>query len=246
MGVSRCILYLVPWVRGACSLVCFAPEAKRHPRRCTAICDMVRGERERLLDTGDLDWWFTSVDSSASRGCILSCDNRGHLWIFDLLGVLQNCVRLGSAKLQHLEVCPGDGDLLATASNGKEVALWDIRRLPTHTAAFGAESAKSAPTASSLARFKLDSIPSSARFSPGRGDTLLVTTQGLPDKGVDPKVTLIDTGRVSYAFAVSWRGLCASEEKATNSIGNLCSCAWGTTRARRLGRFPTRTASTST
>mmetsp|Transcript_5566 Transcript_5566/g.5751 ORF Transcript_5566/g.5751 Transcript_5566/m.5751 type:complete len:633 (-) Transcript_5566:96-1994(-) len=149
-----------------------------------SIYDIEKKNDHILLDTGDVDHWFTSLCHSLQYNCILSSDNRGYVHTVDprVPGVTatSRSGRNSSGAAVDMSSWPGsrarlhkankiswltlhtDGHVICTASNDKTARLFDIRRLQPDLC---------------INILRHSGVVSCARFSPHKHSTLLTTSQ---------------------------------------------------------------------
>ncbi|KAL1123179.1 hypothetical protein AAG570_002266 [Ranatra chinensis] len=88
------------------------------------------GDSKVLLNTGTLERWFCSLNTSQSTGLIVAGDTSGVLTVMSGRdkGILSKH-KLHKSKITTTEMCNRTGWLLVTASIDKAVKIWDIRKL---------------------------------------------------------------------------------------------------------------------
>ncbi|XP_064611782.1 DNA damage-binding protein 2-like [Liolophura sinensis] len=125
----------------------------------------VEGKKSSIIsDTMDcMDYWYCSVDVSATRDVVLTGDNVGNTLLLTPKGKKIWSHRLHRSKVTHVEWSPREDWLFCTASCDQTVKFWDVRMIK------GRES--------SLVDLKHTKPVNSAYFSLTDGCRLLTTDQ---------------------------------------------------------------------
>ncbi|XP_007431630.1 DNA damage-binding protein 2 [Python bivittatus] len=129
----------------------------------TALQDFNGNTIRVITSTNDWDFWYCSVDVSATRRTVVTGDNVGNVILFSTEGEQIWNLKLHKKKVTHVEFNSHCDWLLATASVDQTVKIWDLRNMKDKS--------------SCLHVLPHDKAVNAAYFSPTDGAKLLSTDQ---------------------------------------------------------------------
>ena len=129
---------------------------------------------EVYLHTMDIEYWWCSFDVSREHNVIVVGDNHGNATLLNSDGQsIGKYKRLHKGKIKHIEFCPAQPWMVATASVDRTVALWDIRALKDGAVKGSALTKSPKP----ITVMQHGGPVTSCYFDPIHGNRLLTTAQ---------------------------------------------------------------------
>ncbi|XP_043938636.1 DNA damage-binding protein 2 isoform X2 [Protopterus annectens] len=129
----------------------------------TTLQDFQGNTLRHFTSTDNWDFWYCSVDVSATRQLVVTGDNVGNTVLLGMDGNEIWNLKLHKKKVTHVEFNPRCDWLLATASVDQTVKIWDLRHMKDKR--------------SFLHELPHNKPINSAYFSPSDGARLLTTDQ---------------------------------------------------------------------